>query len=72
MLRDMALYDTCREEWARTEARLQQEREALAARRLSTPEVMHGRITRWLAGITRPDRRAPRRRTPTHRAPLAS
>ena len=69
MLREIALYETLREEWAHTEARLHLEREALAARQsmAQTPETQHGigRMLRRLAGMAD-------RRPPTRRAPLAS
>ena len=70
MLRDMALYDTCREDWARTETRLQLERAALAAQQSSNRaenQTAFGRMARLLAGMTRPDRKAHE-----HRTPLAS
>lgn len=76
MLRDIALYETIREDWERTEAQLRLEREALATRQRpalgdSALGVVVGRMARLLRGERKP---APARtpRTPTHRAPLAS
>ena len=65
MLREIALYELCREEWTRTETRLHLERAALAAREpaapVAEPQTGIGRMVRRLAGTARPvqDRRAP-------------
>jgi hypothetical protein len=71
MYREIALYDTVRQEWARTEARLQLERKALATRQRPALGELVGRMARLLKAERTP---APEHtpHTPTHRAPLAS